>query len=619
MSAAEEADPCLIAVLPEALLAEVLEMAAAGDAAQLCSLALVCKAWRDAVSLSWRSLCSISLVSPGGRLRPAASLTHLRVGPLAGLSSGLELQTLCRDSLLLHLTLHESALAQPALASLLQPTLTSLDASGSRLDAVPLLCCLRRGRLLQLALSHVVLSPRTAPLPVAICRCTALTRLELGASSRLGCVLDATAVSLLASSLPLLQHLDVSGSEALTYIPLPVLRLARLRSLLLDDCALSGSATAAELELAHQDGGTCFTSLSVLCLSGCRGLRSAGVRALAFALGRATAPVTQLRLGRMLDLEDADAARLISAARQRGESRLDLDVSGSGRLSSLFSAEMCQHRLSNMRASGLSLFSADMLATVAASGALAGCSAIELADCERLGPRLGGAAASCAIEAACASAERALRTLVLDGCELDDDAAVSIAGACPHLDTLSLVGVPGLGDVGLGALARLPALTSLTLGGRARWTPVALSGCGPLRSLRVVRCGRLNEADLVEVAAAAGASLRRLCIAACGALTDDGLARLASLLPQLRSLSLHAEDHPSLRGASLHRFVALRSLTLRGCPAIEVAGIQRLLASVPDLAELSLPHDLHTKVCVPLRAEPELENGWRPRPRLRLN
>jgi hypothetical protein len=247
---------------------------------------------------------------------------------------------------------------------------------------------------------------------------------------------------------------------------------------------------------------------------------------------------------------------------------------------------------------------------------------LHLAECERL-QRGGDEAAARAIAAACVGAGEKLRHLILDGCALDDEAAQAIAEACAGLQSLSLVGVPMLTDEGMRAFGKRMSLRALALGGRGGWTPAALDSFGSLISLCIVRCSRLDEAGLEAlIAGGSSASLQHLRVAACGSLTDAALARLAPRMPQLRSLSLHAEDHPMLKGVTLRHFRALRSLTLSACPSIDAAGIVALLVAAPGLVELGLPVCVSASLSVPLRAEAveELtgsERPWRAAPRLR--
>jgi hypothetical protein len=610
-----EVDEVCICELPPHLLAVVLQQAAEGSAAKLCALQRVCRAWREAAALAWCSITSLAVISPGGCFGSAPSLVDLSIGALSGVGDGDELRALCSCSpRLSSFMLSEVVLSPGVLATLLSTALVSLSLINSRCEASALSAVLRSGRLRILCLARTVVR-NGKPLLSALRCATSLTVLDVG-RAQLGSVLDSAAVSSLAAALPLLERLDLSGSESLTCIPLALLEHGRLRALILDDSALSGSATAAELDLAQN---ACFPALSTLSIAGCRGLRSAGIRALAYALGQGHVPFVELRASRLLDLEDADGARLLAALRLRGiEGGMDVDISTSGRLSALLFAELaCQNSLTRLCASGLPQLTPAMLMSLAESGSLDRCAAIELADCEQLK----GAAASFACARACVAAGIALRVLVLDGCWLDDADAITIAHACPLIDRMSLVGIPSLGDAGLSALVRRTALTSLTLGGRARWTPAALVGCSSLRSMRLVRCGRFDEGELCDVLTCSR-GLVKLAVGACGSLTDDGLARLAAELPLLRSVALHAEDHPSLLGKSLHRFQALRSLTLRGCPSIQACSIVRLAASVPLLVELCIPHDLQCALFqnLPVRAEPDAceDRPWRPQPRLRM-
>ena len=630
MACAEEEEEAASSIeeLPEALLLEVLSRVTA-DAAEWCCLALVCRSWHELVSRGpWPHLRSLKLLSPGGRC-PLALASHvqtLQLGPLCGVGDGEELLSLPLHSLthLLAERTELSPLVQRALLS--APRLSTLDLTGSRVDTGSLEAELGAAPLRSLTLAECGLRRSTGwALLRALRSAVQLTHLDLRACGLLP--LSSDDVCELARSLPLLSYLDLSGAADLLYLPQSLLQLPSLATLRLEGCCgLSGAAVQAEVALpSHLP---LLPSLFELVLNDCRGLRSEGLHALSLALQCCPAgrpPMLRLGIAGLLDMDDADATSFLLSACARGEQcSLALDVSTSGRLSHRFIEALSHVRLSELRASGLPRLDAGCLSRLAESGSLTGCHTLDLADCERLQPRSGGEEAARAIAAACAAAGTSLRHLCVDGCALDDEAARSLAAACHNLESLSIVGVVLLSDAGMRAFGALQYLRSLALGGRGGWTPAALDSFCSLTSLRLARCSQLDEAGLEAlIAGGSAASLLHLRVAACGSLTDAALARLAPRLPRLRSLALHAEDHPMLRGLTLRHFRTLRRLTLTACPSIEAAGIVMLLVAAPDLVELGLPVFVSASLSIPLRAEvPDADEKnsdrpWRPTPRLR--
>ena len=104
-----------------------------------------------------------------------------------------------------------------------------------------------------------------------------------------------------------------------------------------------------------------------------------------------------------------------------------------------------------------------------------------------------------------------LAELRLDGALLDDAAAETLAGVLgPALRVLTIVGVRGLGDAGLRALAAsCPGLQTLAVGGGgSAWT--ALVAFAGLRELRIARCGSMNAGALAAALAPHASTLRRV-------------------------------------------------------------------------------------------------------------
>ncbi len=629
----EEAPSVSIDALPAALLACVLRRVTQ-DVSEFVRLALVCRAWRDAVlggkHAGWTQLRTLHLAAPGGRCPYvlAPQLEALTVTADSGLECGNELCALRGAPLRRLRLLGLKALAPQPLLALCSPLLLELDVSGSRVDGEALAAALRAcPALSELAADGCLLRRHThAALLRELCahgRC--LTRLSLRGA---GICVDAAALDAVARASPLLRHLDVSGAESLACIPVAVLELRSLCALHCENTGLSDDALAAALEASQP----CLPSLTALSIAGCRGLRSAGIRALAAALRQRSdaPPMTLLRVANLLDLSNDAATDLLRATTRRGgrdapRGPLALDVSCCGRLGEPFFTECCAVSLLELCVSGLPLLSAPMLSSLASSGALHGLTVLELADCERLQPRLGRNAASEAIAAAASAAGSALRRLVLDACALDDAAAAAIAAACPSLSSLSLVGVTGITDASLKMLAAsCTSLHTLAIGGtRARWAPASIGAFRDLRALRLMRCSKLDD-DSLPAAVRCSPGLRSLTLAAGGGVTDAGLAKLACAAPHLRELALHAEDHPALRGESLRLFTRLRELTLHGCPFIIVDGVVRLLVACPQLLLLCLPLDLHLALAqrTPVRVVPEAapdSRAWRPPPLLRLD
>jgi hypothetical protein len=450
-----------------------------------------------------------------------------------------------------------------------------------------------------------------------------LSRLSLAGA---GALLDDAALAAIAAASPRLAALDVSGAAGVRTIPAAVLALPCLRELRADDCGLCDAAFAA----LPGDGAPCLPALTCLSLGGCRGLHDAGVRALVAALRACDAPppLTCLRVPRLLDLCDDAAAALLCA--RASSTALTLDVTGCGRLADAFFAACCALQLRELCAAGLPRLSPTLLSQLAASDALRSCEVLVLDDCEAL--QRGGSAAAAAVAAAACAAGVALRRLSLDACALDDDGADAVAAACPALRELSLVGVAGVGDAGLAAFAAgCPQLRSLAVGGaRGGWGARSLRAFAHLTSLRIARRGALYDEDLADVLPAGGVvALQHLTLAACGGVTDAGLASLARAAPQLRSLTLTACDNTALRGATLRSFRSLRLLTLSGCPELRYACLQHVLVACSQLVLLRLPAELRLQLgdCMPVRApiEDEEEKGedaaapWRAPHLLRLD
>ena len=106
-----------------------------------------------------------------------------------------------------------------------------------------------------------------------------------------------------------------------------------------------------------------------------------------------------------------------------------------------------------------------------------------------------------------------LAELRLDGALLDDAAAETLSGVLGlALKTMSIVGVRGLGDAGLRALAASCAgLQTLAVGGSgAPWTERgALAAFAGLRELRIARRGSLDAGALAAALAPHAGTLRR--------------------------------------------------------------------------------------------------------------
>jgi hypothetical protein len=661
-----DGDACTLASLPRQLLSLVLLRACGGELGALLRCGAVCRDWRALVRSGgpWPAgLASLRVAAPGGRCpfaqaaRAAPQLLSLTVLPDSGVAEGVELRALCGAPLRALALRGLTALAPAPLLALCSASLTDLDVSGSRVDAATLAAALALcPRLEELRADDCPLGAFASAACLRCCKHAALTRdnacarapterracgrqrasgaallRELCAHnlSRLslagaGALLDDAALGAIAAASPRLTYLDASGAVGVRTIPAAVLALPCLRELHADDCGLCDAAFTA----LPQDGAPCLPALTALSLGGCRGLRDTGMRALAAALSALDAPppLACLRVPRLLDLSDEAGAALLRA---RASSTLTLDVAGCGRLADVFFAACCRLQLRELCAAGLPRLSPELLSRLAASGALRTCAVLMLDDCETL--QRGGSEAAVAVAAAACAAGAALHRLSLDACALDDAGAAAVAAACPALQELSLVGVAGVGDAGLAAFAAgCPQLRSLAVGGaRGRWGAPSLRAFVHLASLRIARRGALYDEDLADVLPTGGdVALRHLTLAACGGVTDAGLALLARAAPQLRSLTLTACDNAALRGASLRAFRCLRSLTLSGCPELRCASLLHVLVACPQLALLRVPAELRLQLggCMPVRAPPEDEEGkhadaapWRPPHLLRLD
>ena len=106
-----------------------------------------------------------------------------------------------------------------------------------------------------------------------------------------------------------------------------------------------------------------------------------------------------------------------------------------------------------------------------------------------------------------------LAELRLDGALLNDAAAETLAGVLgPALRVLTIVGVRGLGDAGLRALAAsCPGLQTLAVGGcGSGWTERGLASFAALSELRIARRGSLTAGGLDIVLAPHAGTPRRV-------------------------------------------------------------------------------------------------------------
>lgn len=202
-----------------------------------------------------------------------------------------------------------------------------------------------------------------------------------------------------------------------------------------------------------------------------------------------------------------------------------------------------------------------------------------------------------------------LQVLHLDGCFLDDAAAVALASAShglTELRDLSLVGSRGVGNAGLRALlAGVPALRALSLGGSvSAWSeghvlqdsPVL----GSLTQLKLLRRPVLRDVELAAVLAAAS-SLRSLHLVGCYMLTDgafelatavDGCGGVDVAVPlqQLTQLCLTACD--GIVGSSIARLKGLRHLRASFCASLSVSALQHVAVACTRLQLLEVPAQL---------------------------
>ena len=382
--------------------------------------------------------------------------------------------------------------------------------------------------------------------------------------------------------------------------------------------------------------------------------------------------LTVLRIARLMNLPDADAAALLSSPMFRSHNRcsacanphddsasevihnaspacrLDLDISGCARLGPLFfaalsSPSLCCLRLAALRSSSVPHFTPPALSALAAppSLLLSTCSHLDFSHCDALSsllllspdvppPPLRPIAAAAA---ACGSA---LTTLIVDGvASFDDEVASSVAFSCRNLAKLSAIGCARLGDAGLCALADgCPRLACLSLGGgggtmrnnNSVWSPISLARFAPrLTHLRIARRPDIGDDGLVVALGGVctdtyecgrtmlrndGARrLRSLSLLSLGGLTDDGLASVAALVPDLRTLTVACCDHPRLTFAPLHRFACLRTFSVPSgsCPHLAAAAVTRALAACGNLCDVRVGTAVAHAVAesgLPVRAPP---------------
>lgn len=614
------------ASLPTPLVACILR-SVTSEAAEFCRLSLVCRPWRELVwGQRWTHLTSLVLHGSGG-LSPLPLAPGLQsVVAKANAGSVDELQQVARLGVQ-QLSICDCYLSPAMLVGLASPALEKLHLEDCSIDVA------RLAALLASSPSLSALSVRDSPLRNVSARDAFVDEL-IAAGPRLthldlsgACVwLDTHTLSAIASSCRNLQLLDVSGAREVNAFPpflleLPALRVLRAHaSGLLDNHLAALSAQASR--------SACFVALEQLDVGGCYGLRSRGIGCLSDLLGSTTGPpLLHLNVSDLLDLSDNDAAIMLAAVERRAESQpssgLALNVSCCGRLGASFFNALAFSglKLSEFKACGLTMLDALTLIQLADAGVFKCAQVLDLSHCQLLEATHCAnhrAQVSDALSVAARSAGDSLRRFALDGCCLTDDALADISASCPRLEDVSLVGTR-VGGLGLRALsAGCGHLQAMSIGGsRCHAMCEDLSSFGALRTLRLHRC-RWVERETLETIARGSPRLQTLSLAACGGVTDDALLLLAQAAPQLRSLALQAEDHPDLRGTSLHRLTGLRRLTLRQCPHVSPDSVLRLLAANEQVMHVELPLQLHLAISqrIPVRVPRDKQafgqTHWRP-------
>jgi F-box/leucine-rich repeat protein 14 len=192
---------------------------------------------------------------------------------------------------------------------------------------------------------------------------------------------------------------------------------------------------------------------------------------------------------------------------------------------------------------------------------------------------------------------RNLEYLGLQDCQrLTDESLRYIAAGLPKLKTINLSFCVSITDSGLRHLAKMSSLRELNLRACDNVTDSGLahlseglsgSGGSCLTSLDVSFCDKIGDVALNHVAQGLF-RLKTLSLSACR-ISDDGLAQIASSLPELEVLHIgqcnKVTDKGLLRIAE--NLKQLRAIDLYGCTRVSPAGLDRLLR-LPRLQVLNL-------------------------------
>ncbi|KAJ6844316.1 uncharacterized protein M6B38_291980 [Iris pallida] len=182
---------------------------------------------------------------------------------------------------------------------------------------------------------------------------------------------------------------------------------------------------------------------------------------------------------------------------------------------------------------------------------------------------------------------RSLRSIAITACRGATDAGLeAVAGGCPSLRLLRLNKCSYLSDVGLRAFAeKAPALEQLQLQECCRVTLVGVLGSliicgGRLKTLSLVNCTGIRDADCSPQALPLCGSLRSLTVRDCPGFTTSSLAVVAKICPNLVQLDLgglvgvtDAGLLPLVESSS----VGLVKVNLKGCANLTDAAVSALV------------------------------------------
>jgi hypothetical protein len=141
--------------------------------------------------------------------------------------------------------------------------------------------------------------------------------------------------------------------------------------------------------------------------------------------------------------------------------------------------------------------------------------------------------------------------------------ALTLLSQLEGLQHLSLLDLrETLTEVGISCISGMPQLTSLALGGVARWSTPMTNKIGEmhrLRSLALRHCLQLQDTHVRALAWALRRSLRTLCLTDCYQLSSLSFDSICSHLHELDELELHYDVNPEGSAVALQRLPHLKT------------------------------------------------------------